>query len=81
MTTSSASAPAPSAARLSAAATSEAIRERNLPGHLQAEQADPLDTEAVATAGDDYALQEALNLLKGLAVFGTQPKGARGAGP
>ena len=71
----------PAGARLSAAATAEAIRERNLPGHLEAEQPDPLDAEAVATAGDDYALQEALNLLKGLAVFGAQSRGGRGAGP
>ena len=71
----------PAGARLSAAAAGEVIRERNLPGHLEAEQDDPLDADAVLTAGDDYALQEALNLLKGLAVFGAQPKGGRGAGP
>jgi carboxyl-terminal processing protease len=71
----------PAGARLSAERGREAIRERNLPGHLEAEQAAPGEDAEGAAAGDDYALQEALNLLKGLAVFGAQPRGGRGAGP
>jgi carboxyl-terminal processing protease len=59
----------PAGARLSSAQRDPALRERDLPGHLQAEQ----PTAPAGAVGfaevDDYALQEAVNLLKGLVVF------------
>ena len=44
------------------------IREANLPGHLRAETL-PVEADGKATVADDYAVGEALNLLRGLAVF------------
>jgi carboxyl-terminal processing protease len=44
------------------------VRESDLPGHLQAET--PAASDAAAKAQSDYAVNEALNLLRGLAVFG-----------
>lgn len=44
------------------------IREANLPGHLRAETV-PVEADDKATMADDYAVGEALNLLRGLAVF------------
>lgn len=44
------------------------IREANLPGHLRAETL-PVEADDKATLADDYAVGEALNLLRGLAVF------------
>jgi carboxyl-terminal processing protease len=44
------------------------LREADLPGHLEAESADAGSEDVAAL--DDYAVNEALNLLRGLAVFG-----------
>ena len=49
------------------AQTSPQLREADLPGHLQAESAAAEADQAKAQA--DYAVNEALNLLRGLAVF------------
>lgn len=59
------------------------VRERNLPGHLESEAATPATAApsgevapaADGDAGDayDFALQEALALLKGLALYRPQP--------
>jgi carboxyl-terminal processing protease len=63
------------------------VRERDLPGHLRGDAES--DTPIVVPAGtpiatpapraeenDDFAVREALNLLKGLAVFGDKKRGA-----
>lgn len=47
--------------------TAPQLREADLPGHLEAESATDETGEAAAQA--DYAVNEALNLLRGLAVF------------
>ncbi|MCK7592245.1 S41 family peptidase [Pseudomarimonas salicorniae] len=71
----------PVGARLSGGARDRALRERDLPGHLAGEQSSAPAAESAAEE-DDYALQEAVNLLKGLVVFRAQPgAGRRGAGP
>jgi carboxyl-terminal processing protease len=44
------------------------LREADLPGHLQAEMPEP-EAATDGAALDDYAVNEALNLLRGLAVF------------
>jgi carboxyl-terminal processing protease len=62
----------PTGARLSAAERDPALRERDLPGHLQAEQAAATPDAPGFAEADDYALQEAVNLLKGLTVFRSQ---------
>lgn len=49
------------------AQTAPQLREADLPGHLEAESATDETGEAAAQA--DYAVNEALNLLRGLAVF------------
>lgn len=72
----------PVGARLSSEARDIALRERDLPGHLAAER--PISDAAQGRPGeaDDYALNEALNLLKGLVVFRAQAAdGLRGGGP
>lgn len=72
----------PVGARLSGAGRDLSLRERDLPGHLAAEQP-AADAAASAPEEDaDYALNEAINLLKGLVVFRAQDAGERrGAGP
>ncbi len=45
------------------------LREADLPGHLQGEDEGAAQPEADAEALQDYVVLEALNLLKGLAVF------------
>lgn len=49
--------------------TPPSLREADLPGHLGAEAVE-LETDAESLAQQDYAVNEALNLLRGLAVFG-----------
>ena len=72
----------PVGARLSGAARDFALRERDLPGHLEAEAAAGGGPGQAKEAIEDYALQEAVNLLRGLVVFRAQPDaGRRGAGP
>lgn len=48
------------------------LRERDLPGHLRGDEEDavPADEAAAPEAAEDYAVREALNLLKGLDVLG-----------
>jgi carboxyl-terminal processing protease len=63
--------PLPESAELQAGTRAPSLRERDLPGHL------PGDREAAAAPAtaeraeelDDFAVREALNLLKGLSVF------------
>jgi carboxyl-terminal processing protease len=71
----------PFGARLSGTTRDPTLRERDLPGHLTGEQ--PFQTVgADEVDADDYGLQEAVNLLKGLVVFRAQTgEGRRGAGP
>ena len=64
------------------------VRERDLPGHLRGDnevdlpspgfEPIPLDPPVVAAELDDSAVREALNLLKGLAVFGERRKPSGG---
>jgi len=69
--------------QLRQAQRSAGIRERDLPGHLRGDQ--PADSSGAALdsaeVDEDYVLMEALNLLKGLAVFRNQPSASKGAGP
>ncbi|MFA5683858.1 MAG: S41 family peptidase [Lysobacteraceae bacterium] len=46
------------------------LRERDLPGHLDAESTDSDAEGGPAAQEEDYAVREALALLKGIAVFG-----------
>ena len=65
------------------------VRERDLPGHLRGDgegepvvavpNATPVETPPPrAEETDDYAVREALNLLKGLAVFGDRKRAGKG---
>jgi len=54
--------------RFSDSGTLPVLREANLPGHLEAETVEPDENDGRA-AQSDYAVNEALNLLRGLAVF------------
>jgi carboxyl-terminal processing protease len=62
----------PENAELQAATVPPTVRERDLPGHLRGDREDEIKPEAIERAEelDDFAVREALNLLKGLSVFG-----------
>jgi carboxyl-terminal processing protease len=53
--------------------TGPRLRERDLPGHLESEHGAAEAAAAEAGGIDDFAVLEALNLLKGLALFGSRP--------
>jgi len=59
---------------------SPSLRESDLAGHLHGETGAPgaIQPEPVTEAVEDYAVQEALNLLKGLALFGNRAAPAEG---
>jgi carboxyl-terminal processing protease len=66
----------PENAELQAAIVPPTVRERDLPGHLRGDREDEIKPEPIERAEelDDFAVREALNLLKGLSVFGRGTK-------
>ena len=79
----------PENAALQALDRAPTVRERDLPGHLRGDRegepvvavpnATPVETPAPrAEEADDFAVREALNLLKGLAVFGDRKRAEKG---